>query len=525
MTKKKRLLPIGEQSFLTIRLEDFIYVDKTRHIYDIISTGRYYFFSRPRRFGKSLLISTLAEIFKGNKELFKGLEIYSSSYDWQPYQVIVLNLSLMNTSSVEAFKKDMSWKLDDMGRQQGIDLTEAPSISMKLQFLIQELGKKSKVVVLVDEYDFPLLGNIEDYEKAESFRKAIRELFIVLKDNTITDLLRFVFITGITKFSKTSIFSGLNNLQDITLDLQAAQLLGYTTAEIKKFFAEYLEERAHAEKTSVDEILHNMKYWYDGYQFVDPAKSSERLYNPFSVMLYLKTGDLQNFWFQSGTPTFLIKLMKQQNFPVQAIEKSQLNLNETELYDIGSINLVNVLWQSGYLTIESYNKRSQNFTLNFPNQEVKASLYQFILEELTSKKISSLANTVDQLTTALAREDLESFFGSLKTFFAQIPYTIQLPLEKYYQSLFYVLLKLVGADITSEDVTNNGRIDAVIETPQCVYIFEFKLDKGAQEALAQILEKKYFEKFTGKGTAIYLVGVDFDTEKRTLGEWVSKKLG
>ena len=525
MAQKKRNLPIGVQSLSTIIEDNFIYIDKTKYIYDLIAGGRYYFLSRPRRFGKSLLISTLEEIFLGNRELFSSLYIDSTDYDWQEYPVIMLNFSSMASDTPELLKQDIAWNLQVIGDEHGIDLSGAPSIKSKFKQLIFELSKKNRVSILVDEYDYPILSNIENLEVADKCRDILRDFFAALKDTTVDKKLRFIFITGISKFSTTSIFSGLNNLRDLSLNPKTAQLLGYTIDEIKQYYSSYLEGIAQEGPLTVDEILERIKFWYNGYQFADPERAPDsKVYNPFSVMLYLEEKVFIDYWFDTGTPSFLNYLINKQEYAISKIEGSEVNISETKSYDIRKIKILPLLWQAGYLTIDSYNPRTRNFKLKFPNEEVKVSFYNHFLESLTEKDIAYLTEATEKLRVQLAKNDLEGFFESLKIFFAQIPYTMHLPQEKYYQSIFYVIMKLINADIVGEDVTNNGRIDATLITADHIYIIEFKLHGTAADALKQIEDKVYYQKYLDKGKKIVLVGVEFDLENRTVGKWITKQI-
>ena len=525
MARKKRNLPIGLQSFSTLIEDDFIYIDKTKYIYDLISTGRYYFLSRPRRFGKSLLVSTLEELFLGNRKLFKSLYIDSSDYDWQEYPVIVLNFSSMDSESPELLKQDIAWNLQTIGDQYGVDLSGAPSLKSKFKHLIFELSKKNRVSILVDEYDYPILRNIENLDVADKCRDVLRDFFATLKDTTVDKKLKFIFITGISKFSKTSIFSGLNNLQDLTLDPRAAKLLGYTSDEIRSSYKDYLDEIAEKSQQTVDEIFEKIRFWYNGYQFADPVRSPDaKVYNPFSVMLYFSREEFLDYWFDTGTPAFITHLIQKQDYVISKIEGSEVNVSETKSYDVKKIKILPLLWQAGYLTIESYDPKTKNYKLCFPNEEVKLSFYHHLLEDLTSKEIAYVSRSTSALSEHLKSNNLDGFFETLKVFFAQIPYTMHLAQEKYYQTIFYIIMKLIDAHVSGEEITNNGRIDATVETDSHIYIIEFKLHETAQTALNQIEAKKYYQKYLDRGKVIVLVGVLFDLEIRNIGDWISKQL-
>lgn len=518
-------LSIGVQSFSKLIEEGFIYVDKTEYIYNLLMQGDYYFLSRPRRFGKSLLISTLKEIFLGNKHLFKGTFIANSSYTWHEHPVIHISFSSLSSSTATDLEQDIIRALERIAARYSIDLSRDKSIQMKLTSLVEQLSHKGKIVVLIDEYDYPMLNNIENIELAEICRDILRNFFATLKD--LDDYIRFIFITGITKFSRASIFSGLNNLKDLSLDPQAARLLGYTTDEISTFFKPYLTSISEKSGKSTVEILEDVRFWYNGYQFTESQNRSDqslKVYNPFSVLLYLSDGRLLNYWFETGTPSFLMYLIKTKEYPVFALEGAEVNINETKSYDIHDMHIVPLMWQAGYLTIESYNPETKNYKLAFPNEEVRTSFLSNFLYSLTKAKESLLSNYTVKLTQALNHNDLKKFFHILQVFFADIPYILHLPAEKYYQSIFYIILKLLGLPIQPEVQTNDGRIDAVLETSSHVFIIEFKLDESAQAALQQIEEKKYHLKYLNSGKKIILVGASFDTAKKNLQEWIAKEL-
>ena len=436
-----------------------------------------------------------------------------------------MSFASISSESAAALKKGLEWVLSEIAARHSIDISAAPSLEAKLKSLIMKLAVTNKVVILIDEYDYSILRNIEDVQVANECRDVLSDFFSALKDVEVDKCLRFVFITGISKFSRTSIFSGLNNLLVLSLEPRAAQLLGYTAEEIQTSFRPHLENIARQSATTVEHLMGQLQFWYNGYRFAAPIKHSEnKVYNPFSVLLYLSNGTFDNYWFASGTPTFLLRLIKMQQFPVAKIEGSEVNIDETKSYDIEKITLVPLLWQTGYLSIESYNPDTKNYKLAFPNEEVKESFFNFFMHYLTETPIALIANASYNLTQTLKNEDLQKFFETLRVFFAQIPYSLQLSYEKYYQSIFFIILKMIGADIDPEELTNNERIDAVIQTKHEVWIFEFKLNNTAQAALAQIEEKQYYQKYLDLKKTIKLIGVEFDTETRNIKNWIVKEL-
>ena len=520
----KKDLPIGIQSFKKIITENYIYIDKTKDIYDLTRKGLYYFLSRPRRFGKTLLCTTLEALFKGNRELFKSLYIDSTDFAWKEHPVIFCSFATMAVNSAEALRKILNEELDAMAQKYKVTLIRQTSLGGKLKSLILELAKKDQVVLLIDEYDVPILKNIDNFEEAENCREVLAEFFSALKDGAVDEYMRYVFITGISKFSKTSIFSGLNNLQDLTTDSRAATLLGYTAEEIEHNYESYLTTISQKTGQSLEELLHNIRIWYNGYQFANPSEApNSKVYNPYSVMLYLDKGTLDNYWFDTGTPTFLMKLIKKQNYAVSTIEGSLINKDEMKSYDIEQIDLIQLLYQSGYLTIASYDPHTENYTMKFPNKEVKNSFFQFVVLRMTKAKKSALKSLLYTLTQALTKPDLDTFFKALQVFFAKFPYHLHTNTEKHYQGVFFSVLSLIGADITVEEPTNNGRIDAVIETNTHIMIIEFKLNGTAESALKQISQKNYYQKYLLSNKEIVLIGVQFDMQERNIAQWIVEK--
>ncbi|MBA3954250.1 ATP-binding protein [Candidatus Dependentiae bacterium] len=512
-------LPLGIQTFEKIIADDYIYVDKTEYIYSLINRtkGDYYFLSRPRRFGKSLLVSTLKELFSGNKHLFKDLWISTTNYDWQQYPVIYLDFSRIDHATVEELKISLSWTLTTLAEKYNIVLTDAPTLGAKLSTLIEKLSQINKVVVLIDEYDKPILDHLHNPDMAQAQQAVLRDFYATIK--SMEAHLRFIFMTGVTKFSKTSVFSGLNNLQDLTLNSLASALLGYTHKEIDTYFKSIITRTAQSQGVSYDTLRETIKAWYNGYQF---SQTPIKVYNPYSVLLYLSSGQLLNYWFETGTPSFLVQLIKAKDYPIEAIEHAEISALEMGSFDIDHIDVITLLLQTGYLTINSYNEQTRNYQLRYPNEETKISFLYYFVNSLTTTSVSLFSNNIFKLTQALKQNNLDLFFSTLQIFFAAIPYNMQLAQEKYYQSIFYVIVTLIGAYTHAEVTTNKGRIDAVIETTSHIYIFEFKLDQSATIALAQIEDKQYYQKYLHSTKHIVLVGASFSTQNRNIKEWIIK---
>lgn len=512
-------LPIGIQTFEKIIKENYLYIDKTKQIYNFMNSGDYFFLSRPRRFGKSLLVSTLKEIFSGNKELFKNLWISKSEYVWQEYPIILLDFSTIGHSTPEELKASLSWELSNIASLYEVEIDHLPSIETTLKALVYKLAKKNKVVILIDEYDKPMLDHITNIKMAEAMQGVLRSFYSAVKG--LDAHLKFIFLTGVTKFAKTSVFSGLNNLIDLTTEPIAAELLGYTQEEVDTYFTEYITPIANQQNTTVEAIRNNAKVWYNGYRF---SREDVKVYNPYSILFYLNSGYLFNYWFETGTPSFLVNLIKTKGYSIESIENAELNTQDMRPYDIDDIRLIPLLFQTGYLTIKSYNPVIQNYVLDYPNEETKVSFLHYFVSNITTAPVSLFNSSILKLTQTLRSNNIDLFFQTLEVFFASIPYTMQLSQEKYYQSIFYVIVNLIGAYIQAEVTTSEGRIDATIETRSHVYIFEFKLNKSAEEALEQIKEKRYYQKYLQSDKQIILIGVSFSLDKRNIDKWLVEEM-
>jgi hypothetical protein len=510
-----KYLPIDINTFRTMITGNYIYVDKTKYIYDLFSRGsRYYFLSRPRRFGKSLLISTLKELFLGNKDLFKDLWIYTSDYSWEQFPIVHLDFALIAHATPQELSSNLSWTLDTLAQDQGINTKEAPSAQAKLSTLVMNLAKKyapHKVVVLIDEYDYPLLTHLHDLNKAKEIQIILKNFYGTLKG--LDAHLRAIFITGVSKFAKTSIFSGINNLNDISLDAEAAQLLGYTHNELQTYFSNYIQEIALEKNQSPEAILSDMERWYDGYRF---SEKSIKVYNPFSVLYFLKKKRLLNYWFESGTPSFLINLLKKQYEVLKDIPKVEISRSSLGTFEIENIPLIPLLFQTGYLTITDYDEETRRFSLGYPNLEVEESFTKYLIASLAQTSIITIDNAIISLKRALDTNDIKSFCSHLQTLFAQIPYTLHKESESYYHALFQFLMSLVSIESQSEILTNVGRIDLVIITAKYIYIFELKFNESPDVALQQIKDKHYYERYLNKGKDIILVGISFNHQKHAL---------
>lgn len=519
-----KYLPSDVSTFSTMITGNYLYVDKTQIIYKLFSGGdRYYFLSRPRRFGKSLLISLLKELFLSNRKLFTNLWIDTADYAWNYHPVIHLDFSIIANATPEQLSINLAWTIDTIAQEYEIDTRHAPSAEAKFNMLITHLAKRhgpNSVVVLVDEYDKPLIDHLQDSDVAHRQRSILKNFYGVLKG--VDEHLRAIFITGVSKFSKTSIFSGINNLNDISLDAEVAQLLGYTQEEISRNFSEYIADIAQEQGTSSSEILEGMRTWYNGYRFSD---ADIKVYNPFSILYYLKKKKFLNFWIESGTPFFLIKLLKKEFTFLENLETAELSRNSLGTFDIDQIPLVTLLFQTGYLTITDYDAATDKFTLGYPNLEVKESFNKYIVAALTKSHTPAIEKAVSQLVAALKNDDIDTFCSVLESLFANIPYNLHIEQESYFHSLFQFLGTLLGLEIQSEVLTDKGRIDLVITTQSTVFVFELKFDAQAEQALQQIEKQKYYERYTIKRKKIMLVGLAFNyVDNKLVLDWKTRTI-
>jgi hypothetical protein len=492
----------------------FLYVDKTRYLYELVRYAKgVYFLARPRRFGKSLMVSTLAEIFQGNRELFRGLWLDSSDYQWQVYPVIRLDFSQQSVKDADTLEKVIDLYNEEIAQNYGITL-RGFDYQSRFRNLITQLGKERKVVILIDEYDKPMLDNIENLPAAQRIRETLKSFYTVIK--ATDSYIRFVFITGISKFSRVGVFSGLNHLEDLTMRPTFATALGITEDELRQDFQEHLIAFAQQEQVSMIDLLQKIRDWYNGFCFVEGCQS---VYNPFSTLQLLKTQRFSNYWFESGTPTFLIKLIKERGYDVGQLEKLELSELGFSTYELESLEIIPLLFQTGYLTIKSYDKERSLYQLDYPNAEVENAFLTYLLAAFSTVPKGLNAGYLWQLLDALRANNFDRFFEVLAVFFANVPYDLHLPQEKYYQTVFYLIFKLLGIYADAEVKTNQGRIDAILELKERIFLFEFKLDGSAADAIQQIKTHNYAQKYRLTDKPLTLVGVNFASDKRTISEW------
>jgi Predicted AAA-ATPase/PD-(D/E)XK nuclease superfamily len=516
-----KFLPINISTFSTIITGNYIYVDKTQYIYDLYSTGnRYHFLSRPRQFGKTLLVSTLKELFSNNRNLFEGLWISTSNYQWVEYPIVHIDFTRIAHRTSEQLEQDLVRYLSAIAEQYGLAISSDIPESL-LDQIVVGLAQRNKVVVLIDEYDYPLLSHLHDIKVAKKIQTILKSLYGVLKG--LDPYLHAVFMTGVSKFAKTSIFSGINNLIDITLTHESAHLLGYTKREIEHYFKPYITHAAHENNKLNQSIIEDITRWYDGYRFSENIQ--EKVYSPYSVLNYLKDKKLKNYWFSSGTPSFLIHLLKTQYYTLQNIEDIELSSDSLGTFEIDNIPLIALLFQTGYLTIVDYDQTNNTFKLNYPNKEVSESFKKYIVRILANANVQTVETTVQHMITSLKDNDIDTFCLSLQSLFANIPYHLHIEQERYFHSLFQFLGSLLGLTIQSEVATDKGRADLVITTQTHIYIFELKFKIDAETALQQIEELRYYERYIIGQKSIILVGLAFNyRDKKLTLDWRTKYL-
>ena len=512
-----RKLPIGIQTFEKLRRGDYLYVDKTDFVWKIASTSTPYFLSRPRRFGKSLLLSTFEAYFEGKKELFEGLAIAGMEKEWKRHPVLHLDLNAEKYDSFRALTEILSRQLTQWELEYGKGVDEE-TLSGRFSGVIRRASEQAGcgVVVLVDEYDKPLLQALGDNALLDDYRKTLKAFYGVLKSSD--RYLRFVFLTGVTKFAQVSVFSDLNHLQDISLWPDYAALCGITLDELLRNFRPELEILAASNDLSYDETVGRMKRLYDGYHFF---QNSLGVFNPFSVLNALKAKVFDNFWFQTGTPTFLVELLKRSDYDLRTlIDGIEAPASSFMEYRVDANNPIPLIYQSGYLTIKDYDREFGNYLLEFPNDEVRYGFINFLIPYYTSMANDDQGFYIGKFVQELRSGDYDSFLTRLQAFFADFPYELSDKTERHYQVVFYLVFKLMGQFTDAEVRSARGRADAVVKTPKYIYVFEFKLNGTADQALRQIDDKGYLIPYQSDGRELVKIGVEFSAEERNIGRWL-----
>lgn len=512
-----RKLPIGIQTFSGIRTDKYLYVDKTAFVWKIANTGKPYFLSRPRRFGKSLLLSTFEAYFEGRKELFCGLAIEKMEKEWKQYPVLHLDLNAEKYESPASLENILNDSLCQWERIYGAEGSEN-SLALRFKGVIRRASEQGGcgVVVLVDEYDKPLLQALGNPPLLDDYRQTLKAFYGVLK--SADRYLRFVFLTGVTKFAQVSVFSDLNQLNDISMKPQYATLCGITQQELIEIFTPELQRLAEANRLSLAETIDRMKRLYDGYHFCEFA---EGVFNPFSVLNVFDGYKFSNYWFQTGTPTFLVELLKKSDYDLRTLlDGIEVPASSFAEYQVDTDNPLPLIYQSGYLTIKEYDERFGNYLLGFPNEEVRYGFINFLVPFYTSLKDNEQGFYIGKFVNELEHGDCDAFLTRLQAFFADFPYELNDKTERHYQVVFYLVFKLMGQFTGAEVRSARGRADAVVKTPKYIYVFEFKLNGSAEEALRQIDDRKYLIPYLADGRELVKVGVEFSAEERNIGRWL-----
>ena len=516
MEDLQRLYPIGIQTFSKIREGNYLYVDKTEYVYRMThSASSYMFLSRPRRFGKSLLTSTLHSYFSGRKDLFHGLAMEKLEKEWTEYPVLHFDMSTAKHADSEQLLQELNLKLYGYEQIYG-RLDEEVNPNQRLMGLIKRAYEQTgkKVVVLIDEYDAPLLDVVHERENLDVLRNIMRNFYSPLK--ACDPYLRYVFLTGITKFSQLSIFSELNNIENISMDEPYAAICGISEDEIRSQMEEDVDRLAKNLEVTPEEALMKLKENYDGYHFTYPSPD---IYNPFSLLTAMEKGKIGSYWFGSGTPTYLIKMLDKFGVKPSEIGRKQLKSSAFDAPTETMTDAVPLLYQSGYITIKDYNKMLDLYTLDIPNKEVRLGLMESLLPHYVDNKTPEATTMVAYLFYDIQNGDMDAALHRLQEFLSTIPYCDNTKFEGHYQQVFYIIFSLLGYYVDVEVRTPRGRVDIVLRTRTTLYLMELKLNKSAGEAMEQIDLKNYPERFALCGLPIVKVAVSFDSERCTIGDW------
>lgn len=508
--------PIGIQSFANIREDGYAYVDKTAGIYEMASKGKFYFLSRPRRFGKSLLLSTMKAYFLGKRELFDGLAIAQMEKEWKQYPVLHLDLNTAKYTTPNALVELLEYHLARWEEEYNID-KENDELSVRFRNVITRTAQQSetkKVVVLVDEYDKPLLEAIGKPELQEEYRQTLKAFYANIK--SCDEYIRFAFLTGVTKFSHLTIFSGLNNLKDISLDKRYTDICGITLPEIDSTLAEGVKQLAQSFSVTYEEMIQLLKTKYDGYHF--SSDTSTDIYNPFSLLNALDSGELKSYWFATGTPNFLVEVLRQTDYPLDRLTTEEVDAETMDAIDVMYRDPMPLLFQSGYLTIKAYNERFDTYRLGFPNKEVEEGFAKFMTAYFQAGDGSD-SFSIRKFIQDVENGHVEAFMNRLQAFFADSDYQLTGKLEVYFQNSLLMLFKLMGFYVQVERHTSNGRMDVTIQTQDYIYIMELKVDISAEVALQQIEDKQYAAPFATDSRKLYKIGVSFSSETRKIEEY------
>lgn len=507
--------PIGLQDFASIRNNDFVYVDKTKHIYNLANNGKYYFLSRPRRFGKSLLISTLEAYFSGKRELFHHLYVEAVEQKWDKYPIFHLDLNTENYSTPESLTYRLEKNLSTWEALYGSDNSEKTS-SLRFEGIIRRAYEKTGrgVVILVDEYDKPMVQAIDNEELQEEYRNTLKAFYSVMK--TQDRYIRFALLTGVSKFSKVSIFSDLNNLDDISMDHRYADICGMTDDEIHRYFDNEIHVLAQENNLTVADAYDKLKRLYDGYRFLNEGP---RLYNPFSLLQTLSKKRFGDYWFETGTPSFLVKLLKETNYKLDDLTRDEQTADMLNSIDSYRNNPIPLIYQSGYLTIKDYDEEFKMYKLGFPNKEVESGFINYLLPFYLPKEKKENTTFIRTLVRNIETGDVEGFMERLSDLFLDGDYQVMGKMELYFQNVMFVIFRVLGFFVEVERRTYKGRIDMVVKTKNYVYIIELKLDGTVEEALQQIRDNDYIAPYRHDSRQKILLAINFSSTTKTINDW------
>ena len=510
------IYPIGRQNFENLRNDGCVYVDKTALMYKLVKEGSVYFMSRPRRFGKSLLLSTLEAYFTGKKELFKGLAIEQLEKDWLKYPVLHLDLNAKKFDKAEDLYDILNAQLHCY-EQQYESVPIDNSVEGRFRAIIRAAKEKTgrNVVVLIDEYDKPILQAIGNAPLQEEFRNTLKAFYGVLKSADAD--LKFALLTGVTKFGKVSVFSDLNNLMDISMSPRFHNICGITDEELRNVFDEEIEKLAISNEQTKEEAYATLKRNYDGYHF---THATDGIYNPFSILWTLSEKRYGSYWFNTGTPTYLVELIKKADFNIEELSNYVASEDQLNSIHVDDIDPIPVLYQSGYLTITEYDSRFALYTLDYPNEEVKSGFINFLLPFYSKVKEKQTQSIISKFVTAIETGKAEEFMQQMQSLMAGTPYELVKDLENHYQNVMYIITKLMGLYVEAEYRTINGRIDLLIGTKEYLYIIELKFNGTAEQALEQIHNKEYSLPFEQQGRTIIKIGANVSKETRNIEKWI-----
>lgn len=507
--------PLGIQSFDNIRTDGYVYIDKTAFVYEIATSGKYYFLSRPRRFGKSLLLTSLEAYFKGKKELFEGLAIEGKEKEWKEYPVLKLSLNVANYNSLPVLINVLNDAVDSWCKQYGVNATgKLPSIRFKNTIIALHAKTGRKVVILVDEYDKPLLQALKDHGLQDKIRNELKAFYGILKP--LDEHVQFGFFTGVTKFSKISVFSDLNNLTDISMDKRFVDVCGITEKEIHDNLDNEVERMAMENGISKVECYQKLRDYYDGYHF---RESSIGLYNPHSLLSALSHSEFKDYWFETGTPTYLVETLKQCNYPLEQLTKEEATSQLLASLDSLQQTPIPLIYQSGYLTIKGYDPDFRTYRLGFPNKEVENGFVEFLAKYYIPQPKGYNSAFIANFVRDVRSGKVESFVQRLDALFADGDYQVMGDAELYFQNAVWIIFKMMGFHTEVERHTSDGWMDMLVKTQDYIYIIEFKLDKSAEEALQQIEDKQYAKPFEHDPRHVYKIGINFSTTTKRLDGW------